>query len=67
MAHESFGSFVLYQPGPYWQVDAWPTTHAEYTLPKGELCDDFHVYGMLWDANGIVTYIDSPDQVRIIT
>jgi len=49
--------------GPSYQSDDWKDNHAEYTLPSGYFCDDFHVFGVNWTESGIVTYIDSPSQV----
>jgi len=45
--------------GPNWDNNQFTKTHAEYTLPTGSLSDDFHIYGLFWDENGLYTYIDT--------
>ncbi len=35
-----------------------------YTMPGGgKLSDDFHTYGMIWSANKIAYYVDSPTNI----
>ena len=55
-----FGSTLHW--GPSWSSDPWSKTHAEYT-DTGDLSDDFHVYGLIWNETYIGTYFDSEDQV----
>jgi hypothetical protein len=45
--------------GPSWDANKFEKTHAEYKLPTGTLHDDFHVYGLYWDENGLYTYLDN--------
>ena len=56
-----FGSTLHW--GPHWPEDPYTLTHATYTLPSGDLSQDFHVYGLVWSEEEIFTYIDTPDQV----
>jgi len=49
--------------GPSWMTDAWQIFHGEYTLNSGNFCDDFHVFGMVWNENGIYTYLDNEKQI----
>jgi hypothetical protein len=58
-----FFGFADEVSGPYYPQDAWAKAHAEYTVPSGDLADDFHVYGLLWTETSLVTYIDTPAQV----
>ena len=44
--------------GANWATNQWPKTHGDYTHGSS-LADDFHTYGLLWDASGLYTYIDS--------
>jgi beta-glucanase (GH16 family) len=48
--------------GPDWQHNAYDKTHAEYHS-DASLADDFHIYGLIWNENGIKTYIDTEDNV----
>jgi len=50
--------------GPYWAQDPWNLTHAVYTLPEGDFSEDFHVFGLIWNEQGIQTYVD--DQSNIV-
>lgn len=55
----SFASTLHF--GPNWDADGWSTSHSQYTTPTGTtLHDDFHVYGLYWDATQLYTYIDQP-------
>mgnify|MGYP000874438770 CR=1 FL=1 len=54
--HDAFGSTLHW--GPNWDQNRYKLTHADYKHPQS-LGDDFHVYGLYWDANGLYTYIDS--------
>lgn len=41
---------------------AWPdnqNSSGNYTLPKGDFSDDFHIFAVEWDKNGISWYVDS--------
>lgn len=48
--------------GPDWSQNRYPLTHQEYTH-SSSLADEFHVYGLYWDADQLFTYIDSPSNV----
>jgi len=58
---ESFGSTLHW--GPYWPEDPYTLTHGTYTLPQGDLSQDFHIYGLYWNSTNIITYFDTPSQV----
>ncbi|KAF9974719.1 hypothetical protein BGZ73_001838 [Actinomortierella ambigua] len=45
--------------GPSWDMNRWPLTHQEYTLPNGKLfSDDFHTFTLDWRPTGLTTYVD---------
>lgn len=54
---------VAANAGPFFGEDKYPLTHKTYTLPSGDLADDFHVYGLIWNETTIMTYIDTEDNV----
>jgi beta-glucanase (GH16 family) len=58
---DSFGSTLHW--GPYYAENGYALTHKKYKLERGELSDDYHIYGMYWDKKKLVTYIDSPSNV----
>jgi beta-glucanase (GH16 family) len=40
----------------------WPDNQSSsenYTLPKGDFSDDFHIFAIEWDSEGISWYVDS--------
>mmetsp|Transcript_24109 Transcript_24109/g.33807 ORF Transcript_24109/g.33807 Transcript_24109/m.33807 type:complete len:359 (+) Transcript_24109:136-1212(+) len=49
--------------GPFYPLDPYSLTHEEYTLPSGDFCDDFHVFGLEWTDTYLLTYLDSPDNI----
>jgi beta-glucanase (GH16 family) len=51
----SFGSTLHWGPG--WPYDAWPKAHKDF-VHTADLSDDFHLYGLEWNANGIKTTFD---------
>jgi beta-glucanase (GH16 family) len=51
-----FGSTLHWGPG--YPADAWDKAHAEYTSETGDLSDDFHIYGLDWTEEHIITTID---------
>lgn len=53
----TFGSTLHW--GPDWTKNAFSKTHKTYTH-SADLSDDFHIYGLHWDENGIYTYFDDP-------
>lgn len=57
----TFGSTLHW--GPHWPLDPYEMTHETYTLPKGTLADDYHIYGLSWNETQLFTYIDTPDNV----
>lgn len=57
----AFGSTLHF--GPFWPEDPWWLAHGDYSLKRGDLSQDFHVYGLLWNETMMMTYIDSPDNV----
>jgi beta-glucanase (GH16 family) len=50
---ESFSSTLHW--GPFWPVDGSQATHASYTIPTGDLSEDFHTYGFIWNATNMIT------------
>ena len=56
-----FGSTLHW--GPTGTTDMWPLTHETYTIPQGDLSQDFHIYGLVWNENEIATYIDDISNV----
>jgi len=60
-----FGSTLHW--GPYPTADPYMKTHGVYTLPSGDLSEDFHIYGMTWTNDSIITYIDNPKNVVLKT
>jgi hypothetical protein len=57
---ESFGSTLHW--GADWTQNRFQLTHAIYKHPS-KLSDDFHTYGLYWDAERLYTYIDDPDNI----
>ena len=48
--------------GPAWDANGYEKTTAQYS--NGEsLADDFHIYGLIWTADRIMTYLDTEDNV----
>jgi hypothetical protein len=60
--YDSFGSCMHW--GPYFALDKYDMTCESFTLPegKGTFNDDFHVFGMVWNEQGLYTYLDREDQ-----
>lgn len=53
-----FGSTLHW--GPYFPQDRYDLTHKDYQLPAGQsFADDFHIFGLYWDATGLYTYVDT--------
>lgn len=48
--------------GPDWSTDPFQKTHKDFKF-QGDLSDDFHVYGLVWNESYIGTYLDKEDQV----
>jgi len=48
--------------GPSWDANGFEHTHNTYTH-HSSLADDFHIYGLLWSKDRIMTYIDTPENV----
>lgn len=42
-------------------MDAFEKAHAEYKHDSGTLADDFHVYGLEWTEDHIITTIDDKE------
>jgi len=40
-------------------------THKEFKFTKS-LGDDFHTYGLYWDATQLYTYFDTPDNKVLV-
>lgn len=59
-----FGSTIHFGPFAAYNGHQWLSTG--YTLQNGALLsDDFHTYGLYWDATGLYTYIDE-DSNRVL-
>lgn len=56
--HDTFGSTLHW--GPNWDQNRFSLTHKDYKH-TASLGDDFHTYGLYWDANGLYTYLDDPN------
>jgi len=56
---DSFGSTLHWGPG--WPMDAWDKAHAEYKHDSGTLADDFHLYGLEWTDEHIITTLDGKE------
>ena len=61
---DKFGSTLHW--GPDWSTNSFNKTHQIYTS-SGDLSDDFHVYGLVWNETYIGTYLDTEDQVVLST
>lgn len=48
--------------GPAWDANGYEKTTKQYEAPES-LADDFHIYGLIWTADRIMTYLDTPDNV----
>ena len=48
--------------GPAWDANGYPKTTKQYSHGKS-LSDEFHIYGLLWTPDRIMTYIDTEDNV----
>lgn len=49
--------------GPHWPEDAWSLTHEAYTLSSGDFSQNFHVFGLVWTNQSIITYVDEESNV----
>lgn len=57
-----FGSTLHW--GPYWAQNEYLKTHSTHTAKTSDsLTSQFHLYGLVWNAQGITTYIDNPSNV----
>ena len=54
--HDAFGSTLHW--GPSWNQNQFAKTHAS-TAGGASLHEDFHVFGLYWDAQGLYTYLDT--------
>eukprot|EP00939_MAST-03C_sp_MAST-3C-sp1_P004279 g4279.t1 len=64
-----FGSTVHF--GPDAQHNGFLHAHTEGgrwkgTGRRGDLSDDFHVYGMEWNRDGLFTYVDKPEHKILV-
>jgi hypothetical protein len=55
--HDSFGSTLHW--GTNWDQNKFQLTHKDYKHSES-LGNDFHIYGLYWDENGLYTYLDDP-------
>eukprot|EP00457_Paulinella_chromatophora_P008884 gb/GEZN01008933.1/.p1 GENE.gb/GEZN01008933.1/~~gb/GEZN01008933.1/.p1 ORF type:complete len:347 (-),score=20.10 gb/GEZN01008933.1/:290-1330(-) len=44
--------------GPYWKENGYRLTLGTLKLPSGDFSSDWHVFGLVWNEEGIRTYID---------
>jgi beta-glucanase (GH16 family) len=51
------------ESGPFWPLDPFQQTHADYTLQNGDFCDQFHTFGLIWNSQSIQTYLDDPSHI----
>ena len=55
--------------GTTWNVNGYGLTHGVKKLDpskKRTFNDDFHVFGVYWNASVLYTYLDTPSQVVCI-
>ena len=60
---DSFGSTLHW--GPAWDYNRYDLTHKDFKYTKS-LGDDFHTYGLYWDATQLYTYFDTPDNKVLV-
>lgn len=55
---QSFASTLHW--GPNWDKNAFDRTHTEFSVAASDktLNNDFHIYGLRWNQDGMYTYID---------
>lgn len=53
---DTFGSTLHW--GPFWPLNGYEKTHADYKLPNGDLSEGFHTYGFSWSPASMTTSID---------
>ncbi len=47
--------------GPPWGPNQWHLTHKEYELDDNSTFnDDFYTFGLLWQKDRLVTYLNTP-------
>ncbi|KAJ3309534.1 hypothetical protein HDV04_005974, partial [Boothiomyces sp. JEL0838] len=56
-----FGSTLHW--GTDYRNNRFPLTHNTFTLKNGTFADDFHVFGLIWNATNIITYVDDVSNV----
>jgi beta-glucanase (GH16 family) len=56
---ETFGTTLHF--GPAYNADPYQKAHKTYTLPSGTFNDDFHVFGFVWTADRMYSYLDTDD------
>jgi beta-glucanase (GH16 family) len=57
---DSFGSTLHW--GVDWSQNRFGLTHAVYKHPES-LSEDFHIYGLVWTAERLYTYINDPENI----
>lgn len=56
--HNAFGSTLHW--GVNWDQNKFDKTHKDYKHSES-LANDFHIYGLYWNEDGLYTYIDKPE------
>lgn len=54
--YDTFGSTLHW--GPFWPLDPYLDTHADYKSPTGDLTQGFHNYSLVWTPTFMGTYVD---------
>ena len=57
--YNGFGSTLHW--GPSHADNRYYYTTTGYTLPEGNLHDEFHTFGLYWDNDKLFTYLDTED------
>jgi len=61
---DSVGSTLHW--GPFYGQDMYELTHGDFTLKDGtDFSEGFHVFGLEWTENYMITYVDTTDNVML--
>lgn len=51
--------------GPFWPLNGYLDTHAEFKLPAGDLSQGFHTYELDWSPTAMTTSIDGTQVLQV--